>query len=1004
MPFSDQSHPLPPDRWSELDALFDAVLAQPPHERIPYLDARTRDDPALRTAVLDLLDASAHAGGFLDPERAHDYSGLFRGALAEWTESEGRRPGDRIGPYTLAEELGRGGVATVFLAERDDGEYRQRVALKVLRRGLDTDDLVARFRVERQILASLSHPNIARLLDGGATADGRPYLVMERIDGVPITEYCDRNRLPVQDRVRLCAVVARAVQHAHRNLIVHRDLKPSNILVANVPDGPATRAEVKLLDFGIAKLLDPASLPAAAPATRAELRLMTPEYASPEQVRGAAVTTATDVYQLGILLSELLSGRHPHPLRGVAPAEVERIVCHTEPVPPSVSVCREGDAELRELARQRNTVPGRLIRQLRGDLDTIASKAMQKEPERRYGSVEQMADDLERYLARKPITARPDSGLYRIRKFLRRHPVGAGAVVLAGVAVAGYLATVAAYAERLERERDRARLEAAHAEQVATFLTDIFQVSEPGTERGDTLRARTLLDRGAARIAAATAGDPVVRARMLDVIGGVYRQLGAFDGADATLGEALALREVIYGEAAVELAPTLRELALVRLARANYTAAESLARRALDLERRAGGASRGSTADAANVLARVLHQRGDYDGAQALYEEALGIVRPHGEELELRSAVMNNLGSLLRERGEHRAALPLLREALALREARSGPDHPATAVSLNALGTLLRELGELDQAATLYQRSLETRRRQLGAHHPELATAMNNLALLHRTRGDYAAAEALHREALELRLRLHGTDHPDHAASQYNLAETLRSAGRSNEAEDLYRRAIEVWRTTLGDAHPNIAHAMNGLAETLRLRGETNAAAAWLEQAVAIRRAALGDRHPLVASTLTVLALLHRDRHAFDEAEASIQEAIEIRRDHSGSAHPQYAHALTVLGSIRIDRGRAELAVPELHEALGILEEAADDVEPRLVADARLALARALVAVDRSEEARPLAKDVLSDVEHGAVGGSGRARLALELLASIHAAAGRSGEAAAYHERISVLP
>ncbi len=999
---NEKRNGMPVERWEEVDVLFDEVLATAPDERLAYLEKHC-EDPELHAAVLELLDSSERASDFLEVDGTGLNAELVRDAITDWADANALTPGDRVGAYVLVDVLGRGGIGTVFLAERDDGEYRQRVALKVLRRGLDTDDLLARFRTERQILALLSHPAIARLLDGGATADGRPYLVMECVDGVPITEYCDRHRLPVRERIRLCTVVAHAVRHAHRNLIVHRDIKPSNILVAEVQDGTKARAEVKLLDFGIAKLLDPERLPAAVPPTRTEVRLMTPEYATPEQVRGEPVTTATDVYQLGILLYELLTGRHPQPLGGAGPLEVERIVCHTDPPLASASVGGETSADASTLAQQRGTEPGRLIRKLRGDLDTIIRMALRKEPERRYASVEQLVDDLDRYLAGQPIMARCDSRLYRARKFVRRHPLGTVATAVAGLAAAGYLATVAIYTDRLEHERDRARLEAAHAEQVAGFLTDIFQVSEPGAERGDTLRARTLLDRGAARIAAAKEDDPAVRARMLEVIGAVYRQLGAYDGAKATLEEALRLRESLHGSAHAELATVLRELALLRMAQAELDAAESLARRAVAIERQNGGA-RHPSVSAANVLGMILQERGDYAEAQTVYQQALERVERAGNEPAQRAAVLNNLGVLLRERGEHAGALPMLREALALRQAQLGPDHPTTAASMNGLGTLLRDLGELDEAAELLQRSLEVRRRQLGDDHPQVATALNNLALLHRSRGDYGAAEALHREALVLRLRLHGENHPDVASSLYNLAETLRSAGRLAEAEESYRRAIDGWRVSLGGDHPRIAFPMNGLAEVFRLRGETAAAAALLEEALTIRRAALGERHPLVASTLTVLALLHRDRREFARAEAHIQEAIEIRRERVGEGHPQYAHALVVLGSIRNDRGRPRAAEPILHQALTSLDAAAGDVEPRLIADARIALARALLLAGRPDDARPHAKEGLRIVERKLGERNARNRVALELLADINEAQSRFTEAAAYRQRLASLP
>jgi eukaryotic-like serine/threonine-protein kinase len=446
-----------PERWEEIKRLFEAASELPAEERSGYLDAACAADAALRAEVKNLLLADAEAGSFIE---APAYEAATKPMGAGEPAGRDGAP-QRIGAYRLLSELGRGGMGAVYLAERADDEYRRRVAIKLIRRGMDSDEILRRFRHERQILASLDHPHIARLLDGGTSADGLPYFVMEHIEGEPLTDYCDRRRLSVTARLQLFRDVCAAVHYAHQSLVVHRDLKPSNILVTN--DGA-----VKLLDFGIAKLLFASELtPLSLRQTAPGVRLMTPEYASPEQVRGETVTTASDIYALGVILYELLTGRRPYRLTRRSLHEVERIVCEQEPERPSTAISRveaevDGAGELHALATPesvsltREGSPERLRRRLRGDLDNIVLRALSKEPARRYGSAEQFSEDLRRHLTGLPVIARPDTFGYRSGKFIRRHKAGVAAAAAAALMLAGFGANQTAQSARLARERDRA--------------------------------------------------------------------------------------------------------------------------------------------------------------------------------------------------------------------------------------------------------------------------------------------------------------------------------------------------------------------------------------------------------------------------------------------------------------------------------------------------------------------------------------------------------------------
>ncbi|MBL8189697.1 MAG: serine/threonine protein kinase, partial [Acidobacteria bacterium] len=462
-----------PERWRRIDELFRTLADRPPAEREALLTRVCGQDEDLRREVLELL---AH-----EPPEAFLSDPIKYAALAVTDEPADELLGRRIGPYRLTRLIGRGGMGTVYQAVRDDDQFQQQVALKLIKRGMDTDFVRERFLRERQILASLDHPHIARLFDGGTTPDGLPYFVMELVEGSPITKYCHDRRLPLDAKLRLFRDVCSAVQHAHQKLVVHRDLKPSNILVT-------TDGTPKLLDFGIAKLLSP-DPGEAVTRTETAVRLMTPDYASPEQVRGGTITTATDVYSLGIVLYELLAGIKPFEFNTYEPLEIERAICETEAQRPS------------ELAIRQTHAPTKLARMLSGDLDNIVLMALRKEPERRYQSVEQFSEDIRRYLTGLPILARPDTFVYRAGKFVRRHQVAVLAAFLVMLSLLGGIVATGYAAHQARAESERANQAAAAAEAVTQSLASIFEAADPGRAKGNAITAKELLDQGAEKVA-----------------------------------------------------------------------------------------------------------------------------------------------------------------------------------------------------------------------------------------------------------------------------------------------------------------------------------------------------------------------------------------------------------------------------------------------------------------------------------------------------------------------
>ncbi len=512
-------------RWEKIQAVFEKVVDTDLLQREMLLDKFCGNDRELKKEILSLLEADA------------DNLSILEKPVSELIDFEEQitSVGKKIGQYHIISQIGYGGMGEVYLAERDDKQFRQNVALKIIKKGMDSAETVRRFQTERQILAKLVHPNIAGLYDGGITDEGLPYFTMEYVKGVPINEYCDKQQLSIQKRIELFLQVLDAVQYAHKNFIVHRDLKPGNIIVTK-------EGKLKLLDFGIAKLLSENEIElenSNSEMTQTGFRIMTPGYASPEQVRGEAIITSSDVYSLGVLLYQLLTGQSPYDVSGKTPGEYEQIICHTDPQKPSTSISKNiGKASSGSISTQRGTIPNKLKKLLRGDLDNICLKALEKEPSRRYNSAEQFADDMNRYLHGHPVIARPATLSYRTGKFINRHKA---VVFVSTVVVFLIIGLISFYTMKLANERDIAQLEAKKAKQISSYITSIFEIANPSESKGQTITARELLDEGAGRIEEDLKDQPLVKAEMMGVISNVYYSLGLMEQAKELTQESLDL-------------------------------------------------------------------------------------------------------------------------------------------------------------------------------------------------------------------------------------------------------------------------------------------------------------------------------------------------------------------------------------------------------------------------------------------------------------------------------
>ena len=864
------------------------------------------DDPALRDRGEQLLAADAAAGDFLDDGAE---ARLRDGQMPPThnAQQDALDVGARVGPYRVIHQLGRGGMGIVYRAERADGEFAQVVALKLVRRGFDGDDSTVRFRRERQILAQLDHPFIARLLDGGLHTDGRPYFAMELVEGEPITTYCDRRSLSIDARVRLFCRVCEAVQYAHGRLIVHRDLKPANIFVTATGD-------LKLLDFGIAKLLTDDNATETTELTGAGLRPLTPAYAAPEQVRGEPVSTATDVYTLGVILFELLTGRRPF---ATANNGFERTSLEAEPTRPSEIAIRrdhDDDKSIDAIAQARGLIPRTLAARLAGDLDAIVLKALRREPQRRYIGAGALADDLDRFLQGRPVVARPDGRRYLAGKFVRRHRVGIAVAVSLVLSLLGGLAATAWQA--------RAKtLEAQKAEAVKAFLISIFQGADPVQAAGREITVRQVLDEGAGRVQRDLAGQPAVQGELLTVLAGVYGELGITERAAPLTDQAFAIHERLYGADSALVATNLRQKASLALARSDADTADRFARAALEKHRRAYGNLHQEVAEDLEQLADAARQRGRLADALAAAEESLRIRKAiYGNEHTLVAGSLNNLAVLRREQGRYEESAALYNQTIDLRRRLLGREHPLVARVVHNFAALQLFRGELEQAAVSAQEALEQFRRFYGENHPLTLTARNNLANIDRVLGRYDAADAGFRSVLDSWAKTQGTDHPDALVALASLGRIYRERGDLARAVETLRDADERWHRRMGAAPAAGAIIRRNLGGALADGGKLDEAGRLLREVIARVRAAYGTSHAEVAETLHELGQLARRRGDIAEAESRLGEALAMRRELLGERHYLTAKSLAALGALRLAGNDPASARPLLEDAIVILQ------------------------------------------------------------------------------------
>ena len=837
-------------RWQRIQSVFHDAADLPRSEQGTFVKAACEDDDQLALEVLAMLQEDAENDSLLDRGIAN----VAKRTLAAPDSLVSRE----FGPYRILKLLGEGGMGAVYLAERKD--LSAQVAIKVLRDAWLTPARRERFASEQRTLAQLNHPSIARLYDAAMLPDGTPYFVMEYVEGIPLTQYCRDDRASIEDRLKLFCSVCEAVQHAHANAIIHRDLKPSNVLVK--ADGT-----VRLLDFGIAKQIESLDLPVDQ--TMTGLRLMTPAYASPEQIRGDRIGISTDVYSLGVIMYELLAGELPFDLSNLTPAEAATIITDHEPGKPSVAFRRAK----RKSSAGASFESKELSKTAWADLDVLCLTAMHKDPQRRYQSAEALIRDVDHYLNAEPLEARPDTLRYRTAKFVRRNRNAVATVTLVFALVVGMITF---FTVRLAKARDRAVAEAARTQRIQTFMTNLFQGGDASAGPADSLRVVTLLDRGAKEAQSLNA-EPAVQAELYETLGMLYENLGKFDQANSLLTSALSQRKLLFGPNSPEAAETLVALGLLRDDQAQLPEAEQLVREGLDIDKRRLPANHPAVAKATTALGKVLEDRGSYD-----------------------------------------AAIQILNDAVRLESAK-GSTTPELGASLYELANSHFYAGHYDTAESLNQRLLPMYRQIYGERHPRVADVLINLGAIRHDLGRYPEAEQFERQALDIVRTWYGEDNPATASDLTILARTLVFEDRYDEATALLQQSLAIKERVYGKVHPSVASSLNELGNTAVRQKNYGAATQYFTRMADIYRAVYGEHHYLLGIAVSNLAGAYAGKKEWPRAEPLFRRAVQLFTETQSANHINTGIARTKLGRVLLREGHYREAETESRAGYDIL-------------------------------------------------------------------------------------
>lgn len=910
------------------------------------------DRPTKRNNPADLPEENASSA--LPTQGATDTVDPGNSAAAETSDgpAHGNRTkseGKAIGPYRLVQKLGEGGMGQVWLAEQT-APLQRLVAVKLIRAGVADGILLERFESERQVLARMNHPFIAKVFDAGTTLEGTPYFVMEYVPGIPITLYCDQKKLSIHKRIGLFTRVCDGVQHAHQKVIIHRDLKPANILITEIDGQPTPR----IIDFGIAKAVRERDSMATM-ITRAGNFIGTPAYMSPEQSDPDIqdVDTRSDVYSLAVILYELLTGTLPFdPSQWRSGAMNERFQRLREQDPPRPSVQFRNNTAMQRhkaqiAARLRSTEPQELVNALQGDLDWITMKALERDRARRYGTPSELAADLERYLHNEPIEARPANAAYRIRKYADRHRAGVAVAASLVVLLIAFVVVQTLQLRRITRERDRAN-------RIGDFMARMFKVSDPSEARGNSVTARELLDKASGDIETELTTDPELQAGLMYTMGNVYMSLGLDSRGQSLLEKALATQRRTLGAENAETLETAASLATELRYEGKYPESEKLERETVAIQRRVLGPQNAKTLRTSADLAATLFQEGKYSEAEKLQRETLQMQRRLlGPENADTLLSMRDLGTTLRKGGNYPGAEEILREVVDVQRRTIGSDHPDTLRSMNSLANVLLQEAKFSEADQLYREAYETRKRIEGLEHPDTLMAMTNLSNALSEEGHYAEAEKLQREALDVDMRTLGLQNPQTLNAMQNLSYTLGNENHLVEAEQLQRQVISVGGRVLGPEHSEVLNMMNGLAVNLQRDGRYAEAEKLERETLEAERRTLGPEKPQTLDSMNNLGAILQSEGRYAEAEKLQREALAVADRVIGPTHPDTLSIMSNLSETLQKEGHYAEEEKIQREVLANVQQIFGAEAPQSLS-ATEALAICLSHQNRYDEAKPL--------------------------------------------------
>ena len=946
------------EEWKRLSHIFDRLLTQPPERRTDYLRSVYGKNPGLQKKMEGLLELYDKSEEFFEAhiQKNDVLFDEYKNFIEEMESYDDFYTGQTIGRWQLTALLGRGGMGSVFKARRvDETEIQQLSAVKILHTSLLTPATTERFKLEQQILAGLKHPNIAGFIDSGITPEGVPYMVMEYVDGLPLTEYCDKRSMTIKQRIDMFMIICRTIQFAHKNLIVHRDIKPENILVTE--DG-----HIKILDFGIAKLLDPSIYEFSTVHTLPGMRMLSLDYAAPEQISGENITTATDVYSLGVLFYRLTSGLLPFELDNQSIRSFEKTILEREPQIPGKRFGSLGNYKERSLiAVNRKTSVSGLLKELTGDLGAIAAKALQKVPEDRYESAEALESDVKRYLTGMPILARTSTLGYRFKKFTERHwKEVASASLLTFV----FLAMIAAYTVRITVEKDRAEaavkqagIELQKSEAIQNFLIDIFRNSDPYESRGNAVTALELLDEGAARIQMELDDQPEVKAAIMTTIGEVYNFLGVYDKAEELLKQALIIEQNSLLPDAGKIADALHRLGLLRYYQLSYDEAVSLLQQSLKVRKEQ------LTSMGELQTLRRLQTAENLPGVQETKtpppHEQINMPILAGKHVSAMppgltdvissfAGTQSLLATILHETGHLQQADSLLRLAVSVRRHFDRPLDLATSLNYHAM--LLTDLGEYAEAENSYNEALALQKMTLDPTHPAVVGTLYNFGQLYWASGNYQKAKKLFEEVVESNRHIYGINHFEVALDLNMLGLVLMEMGEYDDARNAFEEALAIQHQTFGEYHPDYTATLSNLGSLYLLTEQYKESESLLRRGLAIDQELFEPDNPIIAMSMTKLAAVLFAMDAITEADSLLSTSFAIFRMTYPEHHQRIASAKILQGGVALSQGNYEIAKTLLRQALDDLGH--PERRDRRIGEALHMLGKALLRSDNAGEAK----------------------------------------------------